>query len=102
MTSGKYFTPCRACGYRYLVLLPRFFFLLLSFESLYSWFSPLSFCTRNTHIYTEMWFRKDPDRDHPPSSGSDTQDSVPRRKLPPQLQQLVDHDDGFYDDVYSS
>ncbi|KAE8403521.1 mitochondrial 18 KDa protein-domain-containing protein [Aspergillus pseudonomiae] len=27
---------------------------------------------------------------------------IPREKLPPQLQQLVDHDDGFYDDIYSS
>lgn len=44
-----------------------------------------------------MWFGKDPDE--PPSS--DLQDPVPRRKLPPQLQKLVDHDDGFYDDVYS-
>ncbi|OGM40947.1 hypothetical protein ABOM_010497 [Aspergillus bombycis] len=26
---------------------------------------------------------------------------IPREKLPPQLQQLVDHDDGFYDDIYS-
>ncbi|KAE8131237.1 mitochondrial 18 KDa protein-domain-containing protein [Aspergillus pseudotamarii] len=27
---------------------------------------------------------------------------IPREKLPPQLQQLVDHDEGFYDDIYSS
>ncbi|KAH8430273.1 mitochondrial fission process 1 family protein [Aspergillus melleus] len=27
---------------------------------------------------------------------------IPRSKLPPQLQQLVDRDDAFYDDIYSS
>ncbi|KAE8348040.1 mitochondrial 18 KDa protein-domain-containing protein [Aspergillus coremiiformis] len=27
---------------------------------------------------------------------------ITREKLPPQLQKLVDHDDGFYDDIYSS
>lgn len=26
---------------------------------------------------------------------------MPRSKLPPQLQQLVDRDDAFYDDIYS-
>lgn len=25
----------------------------------------------------------------------------PRSKLPPQLQQMVDRDDAFYDDIYS-
>lgn len=37
----------------------------------------------------------------PPSSDAPL-DPVPRRKLSPQLQKLVDHDEGFYDDVYSS
>ncbi|KAE8373763.1 mitochondrial 18 KDa protein-domain-containing protein [Aspergillus bertholletiae] len=39
------------------------------------------------------------------SSRSQPEDSpeqpIPREKLPPQLQQLVDHDEGFYDDIYS-
>ncbi|BCR87133.1 mitochondrial fission process 1 family protein [Aspergillus chevalieri] len=39
-------------------------------------------------------------RQESPSSDA-TLGPVPRRKLPPQLQKLVDHDDGFYDDVYS-
>ncbi|RAL13689.1 mitochondrial fission process 1 family protein [Aspergillus homomorphus CBS 101889] len=30
------------------------------------------------------------------------QQPIPREKLPDQLQKLVDHDDGFYDDIYSS
>ncbi|PIG79399.1 hypothetical protein AARAC_007635 [Aspergillus arachidicola] len=38
-----------------------------------------------------------------PSKPEDSPEKpIPREKLPPQLQQLVDHDDGFYDDIYSS
>lgn len=38
-----------------------------------------------------------------PSKPEDSSEKpIPREKLPPQLQQLVDHDDGFYDDIYSS
>lgn len=30
------------------------------------------------------------------------QPPIPRKKLPSHLQTLADHDDGFYDDIYSS
>ncbi|KAE8387603.1 mitochondrial 18 KDa protein-domain-containing protein [Aspergillus alliaceus] len=43
-----------------------------------------------------MVWGSNPKRDDSP------EEPIPREKLPPQLQKLVDHDDGFYDDIYSS
>ncbi|KAF5856868.1 hypothetical protein ETB97_006621 [Aspergillus alliaceus] len=43
-----------------------------------------------------MVWGSNPKRDNSP------EEPIPREKLPPQLQKLVDHDDGFYDDIYSS
>ncbi|KAE8151827.1 mitochondrial 18 KDa protein-domain-containing protein [Aspergillus avenaceus] len=38
---------------------------------------------------------------HSDDNAEVTHEPLPRQKLPPQLQKLVDRDDGFYDDIYS-
>lgn len=72
-------------------------FTLLFFSSFPSCSFRLSYILSISPLYTMGWnSRQDPPSSDPPS------DPVPRRSLPAQLQKLVDHDDGFYDDVYSS
>lgn len=47
-----------------------------------------------------LWGRRQSNNSQAPPSDADQ--SVTREKLPAKLQEQVDRDDGYYDDLYSS
>lgn len=50
-----------------------------------------------------IWGKKATTDEARPDAARDVdQQPNPREKLPSELQQIVDRDDGFFDDVYSS
>ncbi|EAW13388.1 uncharacterized protein ACLA_054350 [Aspergillus clavatus NRRL 1] len=49
-----------------------------------------------------FWGKKHDEAEAQPADAAEQLKVIPRGKLPPQLQQMVDQDDGLYDDLYSS